>query len=86
MKPVLNGTDYKSVLYGVIVKFLERFSTGFYILFFLGVVSACFFSCFPSLLSIIALTHNLAFTRNGVLATAKIPSRWTTLVKDCYPV
>jgi hypothetical protein len=36
--------------------------------------------------SIKSLTHKLAFTGNGVLATAKIPSRWTTLVKNRYPV
>jgi hypothetical protein len=33
-----------------------------------------------------ALTHNLAFTGKGVLATAKIPCRRTTLVKNCYPM
>jgi hypothetical protein len=37
-------------------------------------------------LSTESLTRNLAFTGNGVLATAKIPSRWTTLVKNRYPM
>ena len=41
-------------------------------------------SCFRSLLGIPALTHNLAFTGIRALATAKIPSRWTALVKNCY--
>jgi hypothetical protein len=44
------------------------------------------FRVFPSLLGIPTLTHNLAFTGNGVLATAKIPSQWTTLVKNRYPM
>ena len=44
------------------------------------------FSCFPSLLGIKSLTRNLAFTGTRTLAIAKIPSRWTSLVKNCYSV
>jgi hypothetical protein len=33
-----------------------------------------------------ALTHNLVFTGIGALATAKVPSRRTTLVKNRYPM
>ena len=53
---------------------------------FFGVDLSVVFSCFPSLLGIKSLTHKLDFTGNGVLASAKIPNRWTSLVKNYYSV
>ena len=57
MKPVLNGTDYKSVNLWSYRKVLRENYKRLVSLFFFGVVSKVVLSCFASLLSIKSLTH-----------------------------
>ena len=86
MKPALNGTDYTSGNTMELSKSFEKeFQEDLESSFFWNNFKMVF-ECFPSLLDTKSLTHNLTFTGTRDLATAKIPRRWTTAVKNRYSV
>ena len=64
MKPVLNGTDFLPSTLWSYRKDCSGIFKRILFLFFCGVVSAWFFSYFPSLLNTNYLTHKINFYRN----------------------